>query len=78
MVIMVILVAVTVASIGGISIIAPTFAQGGNMTDGGNYTEGNMTGTDMAGSGVASASSNDALADVCTSLHSFTYFLTYF
>jgi hypothetical protein len=50
---MVTLGAVTVASTGGISIIAPAFAQGGNMTDGGNYTEGNMTGSDMAGSGVA-------------------------
>jgi hypothetical protein len=27
--------------------------QGGNMTGGGNATEGNMTGTDTAGSGVA-------------------------
>jgi hypothetical protein len=43
---------VTVASVEGIS-IAPAFAQGGNMTDGGNATEGNMTGSDMAGSGMA-------------------------
>jgi hypothetical protein len=45
--------AVTVASVEGISMIAPAFAQGGNMTDGGNATEGNMTGSDMAGSGMA-------------------------
>ena len=43
--------AVTVASVEGISMIAPAFAQGGNMTDGGNATEGNMTGSDMAGGG---------------------------
>lgn len=33
--------------------ILPAFAQGDNMTGGGNYTEGNMTGSDMAGSGSA-------------------------
>jgi hypothetical protein len=37
----------------GISITTPAFAQGENMTDGGNATEGNMTGSDMAGSGMA-------------------------
>jgi hypothetical protein len=37
----------------GISIITPAFAQDGNMTDGGNATEGNMTAPDIAGSGVA-------------------------
>ena len=31
------------------SMIMPTFAQGDNMTSGGNATEGNMTGSDMAG-----------------------------
>lgn len=36
----------------GISILTPAFAQGENMTGGGNYTEGNMTGSDMAGSGM--------------------------
>jgi hypothetical protein len=45
--------AMVVTSALGISMIIPALAQGGNMTDGGNYTEGNMTGTDMAGSGVA-------------------------
>ena len=30
------------ASVGGISMFAPAFAQGGNMTDGGNTTEGSM------------------------------------
>ena len=33
------------------SMIMPAFAQGDNMTGGGNATEGNMTGSDMAGSG---------------------------
>jgi hypothetical protein len=45
--------AVTVASAGGIAMIAPAFAQGDNMTDGGNVTDGNMTGSDTAGSGMA-------------------------
>jgi hypothetical protein len=27
-------------SVGGVSVLAPAFAQGGNMTDGGNTTEG--------------------------------------
>jgi len=45
--------AMVVTSALGISMIIPALGQGGNMTDGGNYTEGNMTGTDMAGSGVA-------------------------
>src|ERR671919_551815 len=34
----------------GTSMITPAFAQGDNMTGGGNATEGNMTGSDMAGS----------------------------
>jgi hypothetical protein len=33
--------------------LIPAFAQGDNMSSGGNYTEGNMTGSDMAGSGMA-------------------------
>jgi hypothetical protein len=49
---MVTLVAVIVVSIEGISMNVPAFAQGGNMTDGGNATEGNMTGSDMAGNGM--------------------------
>jgi len=36
------------------SVVPPAFAQGDNMTGGGNATEGNMTaGSDMAGSGMA-------------------------
>jgi hypothetical protein len=35
---------------GGTSMIIPAFAQGDNMTGGGNATEGNMTGSDMTGS----------------------------
>src|ERR687897_120050 len=35
----------------GTSMITPAFAQGDNMTGGGNATEGNMTGSDMAGGG---------------------------
>lgn len=31
-----------VASADGLSMIIPAFAQGGNMTDGGNTTEGSM------------------------------------
>jgi hypothetical protein len=46
--------AILVTSATGTSILTPAFAQGENMTDGGNYTDGNMTGTDMAGSGMAS------------------------
>jgi hypothetical protein len=30
------------ASVGGISMLVPAFAQDGNMTDGGNTTEGSM------------------------------------
>jgi hypothetical protein len=45
--------AILVTSATGTSILTPAFAQGENMTDGGNYTDGNMTGTDMAGSGMA-------------------------
>jgi len=36
------LAAAAVTSAGGISMVAPTFAQGENMTDGGNATEGSM------------------------------------
>jgi hypothetical protein len=43
-------VAAAIASAVGTSMITPAFAQGDNMTDGGNATEGNMTGSDMAGS----------------------------
>jgi hypothetical protein len=45
--------AILATSAVGTSTITPVFAQGDNMTDGGNATEGNMTGTDMAGSGMA-------------------------
>jgi hypothetical protein len=45
-------VAILVTSATGTSMLTPAFAQGENMTDGGNYTEGNMTGSDMAGSGM--------------------------
>ena len=46
--------AILVTSAAGTSMVIPAFAQGDNMTDGrGNATEGNMTGTDMAGSGMA-------------------------
>lgn len=31
-----------ITSAGGMSMIIPAFAQGGNMTDGGNTTEGSM------------------------------------
>jgi hypothetical protein len=44
--------AATIASAVGTSMITPAFAQGDNMTGGGNTTEGNTTGTDMAGSGT--------------------------
>jgi len=44
--------AILVTSATGTSMLTPAFAQGENMTDGGNYTEGNMTGSDMAGSGM--------------------------
>ena len=46
------LAAAAVTFAGGISMATLAFAQGENMTDGGNYTEGNMTGSDMAGSGM--------------------------
>ncbi|MGH9983181.1 MAG: hypothetical protein ACRD8W_04400 [Nitrososphaeraceae archaeon] len=46
--------AILVTSATGTSMLTPAFAQGENMTDGGNYTDGNMTGTDMAESGMAS------------------------
>ena len=36
------ILATVAASVGGISMFAPAFAQGGNMTDGGNTTEGSM------------------------------------
>ena len=45
--------AAAIASATGTTMITPAFAQGGNMTGGGNATEGNMTGPDMAGSGMA-------------------------
>jgi hypothetical protein len=45
--------AMLITSAVGTSMITPAFAQGDNMTDGGNATEGNMTGSDMAGSGMA-------------------------
>jgi hypothetical protein len=42
-----------VTSTVGTSMITPAFAQGDNMTGGGNATEGNMTsGSDMAESGT--------------------------
>ncbi len=45
-------VVMLVTSAVGTSMITPAFAQGDNMTGGGgNATEGNMTGSDMAGSG---------------------------
>jgi hypothetical protein len=45
--------AILVASAVGTSTVIPAFAQGDDMTGGGNATEGNMTGTDIAGSGMA-------------------------
>ena len=42
----------SVTSAVGTSMITPAFAQGDNMTGGGNATEGNMTGSDMAGGGM--------------------------
>lgn len=45
--------AILVTSALGTSTVIPVFGQGDNMTGGGNATEGNMTGTDMAGSGMA-------------------------
>ena len=45
--------AVLVTTTGGTLMLTPAFAQGDNMSSGGNYTEGNMTGSDMAGSGMA-------------------------
>jgi hypothetical protein len=38
---------------GGISVNMSAFAQNGNMSIGGNATEGNMTVPNIAGSGVA-------------------------
>jgi len=49
-------VVMLVTSAIGTPIVVPTFAQGNNMTGGGNATEGNMTGTDMGGSGMATPS----------------------
>ena len=43
----------TVVFIISLMMLTPAFAQGDNMSGGGNYTEGNMTGSDMAGSGMA-------------------------
>jgi hypothetical protein len=45
--------AMLVTSAAGTPMITQAFAQGNNMTGGGNATEGNMTGSDMAGSGYA-------------------------
>jgi hypothetical protein len=45
--------AILVTSATGTSILTPAFAEGENMTDGGNATEGNMSGSDMAESGMA-------------------------
>ena len=45
--------AMLVTTTGGTLMLTPAFAQGENMSGGGNYTEGNMTGSDMAGSGMA-------------------------
>jgi hypothetical protein len=48
------LTAVTLAtSAVGTSMITPAFAQGDNMTVGGNATEGNMTAPDTGGAGLA-------------------------
>jgi hypothetical protein len=48
-----VLVIAGVVSTMGTSMVVPVFAQGDNMTDGGNATEGNMTaGSDMTGSGT--------------------------
>lgn len=44
--------AVLATTAGETSIVVPAFAQGDNMTGGGNATEGNMTGSDMTGSGM--------------------------
>ena len=47
-------VVMLITSAVGTSMIAPAFAQGNNMTSGGNATERNMTsGSDMAGSGYS-------------------------
>ncbi len=43
-------VTMLVTTTGGTLMLTPAFAQGENMSGGGNYTEGNMTGSDMAGS----------------------------
>ena len=43
-------VTMLVTTTGGTLMLTPAFAQGENMSSGGNYTEGNMTGSDMAGS----------------------------
>ena len=64
--------AMVITSAVGTSMIIPAFAQGDNMTGGGNATEGNMTGTDMAGERTGNTSSNDAL-DL-----RFLHFLTHF
>jgi hypothetical protein len=42
-----------VTATGGTLMLTPAFAQGENMSSGGNYTEENITGSDMAGSGMA-------------------------
>jgi hypothetical protein len=43
-------VTMLVTTTGGTLMLTPAFAQGENMSSGGNYTEGNLTGSDMAGS----------------------------
>jgi hypothetical protein len=45
--------AILVTSAVGSSTIVPAFAQGDNMTGGGNATEGNMTAPDAGGAGLA-------------------------
>jgi hypothetical protein len=42
-----------VTTTGATLMLTPAFAQGENMSDGGNYTEGNMTGSDIARSEMA-------------------------
>ena len=44
---------VATTSTGGLLITTTAFAQDGNMTGGGNVTEGNTTAPDIAGSGIA-------------------------
>jgi signal transduction histidine kinase len=46
-------VVMLVTATGDTLMLTPVFAQDENMSSGRNYTEGNMTGSDMAGSGMA-------------------------